>query len=821
MKTTSFSISGISFLLVLGFFIIATPLTAKDNVKLIFQVEKREAAPWPRMHTVGDWFRVENYYQISGALNDRIALRRRIIGLKRNLDYYLFRQREFPGVDVGRNGMLFIQDSYVRPWESPKQVAGVLKAAKAFLAQQNQRVEFWLLIDPDKDAIYPEYLNPVSRRRWEKFAWRRDLIRSFCAANSGGRIIGLWPALLSAKRPGAEPLFFTRNTHLNWVGNMYIVRGLIQKIQPGIWDERDVTLGGVYEIEGDLSLLAGMNLPPDRSRYACVQRAEVTLEKPEVLNEIAGWRTVRYRAHSTQRRLIPGRTLIVHDSDLKGLQKDLSQYFSEVTFRSYYTLLNAEELQSLTAQYERVIFEIRERQAINYFEKFFCTAVSEPVFDLSRLKPGDLQTGAETAAAPDGTGLRISTRGYDPNLTLSHVNLSPEDTYVLKIVMEPPADTSCQLSVMNLSQPFYQESTSIRRDIWKVENSVVFCLPGEWLRYALRFRLGSVPGIYRIRALEIRRIMDSGPRNEVVQPEAGAGSHVLQLPMLFLPAARTAPPVIIPGVVIGNNDLFLKQTAWGIDLASTGNDPALTLPEAAFNGGSGSRISITMDAPWENQGQLFFPSAEGNYSEAQSRSINLNPGYNHLQIPCVKSTGRLRWDPGFNPGYYLIRSLVLEGITLHSLPGRLEVVYSTRDERVFSGADINQIYGTGHTKLQIEPVGLRVHASNNDPTVLLPKLEIDPSGLFLLQLQVTAPGKTKGQLFYLDKSGDRYSEAASLGFELAYGINSVTIPVYGRYLRQPLRLDPGELPGDYLIQNIKIRKVIETEFSISELSAVR
>jgi hypothetical protein len=104
--------------------------------------------------------------------------------------------------------------------------------------------------------------------------------------------------------------------------------------------------------------------------------------------------------------------------------------------------------------------------------------------------------------------------------------------------------------------------------------------------------------------------------------------------------------------------------------------------------------------------------------------------------------------------------------------------------------------------------GLNLHARGADPSLRLDLALGAEPGEVLIRLAITSPAETTFQVYYADRRGV-FSEARSRERTLRAGRNSgiIRLPAAAGPLR--LRLDPGKIPGIYLLEQLDIRWVEE------------
>jgi len=102
--------------------------------------------------------------------------------------------------------------------------------------------------------------------------------------------------------------------------------------------------------------------------------------------------------------------------------------------------------------------------------------------------------------------------------------------------------------------------------------------------------------------------------------------------------------------------------------------------------------------------------------------------------------------------------------------------------------------------------GLKIHALNNDPYIFLPRLEgVTLGNKVTVHVQLVSPGRTIFQIFYSTSAVDEFDEAHSVRKPIQEGDNNVLVEFTEPDFKGRIRLDPGMLPGDYILKLVEVR----------------
>jgi glycosyltransferase involved in cell wall biosynthesis len=102
---------------------------------------------------------------------------------------------------------------------------------------------------------------------------------------------------------------------------------------------------------------------------------------------------------------------------------------------------------------------------------------------------------------------------------------------------------------------------------------------------------------------------------------------------------------------------------------------------------------------------------------------------------------------------------------------------------------------------------LILHSSGEDPWVGLPEIVRPADCNLLLRVDMICPADTILQVFYKTTDCPGYSEAMSISKSVKTGRNVMIIPLNQPDICGALRLDPGKIPGEFVIHAIELRAV--------------
>ncbi len=103
---------------------------------------------------------------------------------------------------------------------------------------------------------------------------------------------------------------------------------------------------------------------------------------------------------------------------------------------------------------------------------------------------------------------------------------------------------------------------------------------------------------------------------------------------------------------------------------------------------------------------------------------------------------------------------------------------------------------------------LRLQVLGDDPYVFLPLINNRENHPTVLRLILNSPHNTTISLYHSTPNGKEYNEIHKHSMPLKIGDNELYFFLPAEYLNGPLRLDPGEIPGDYLLRHLELRAIL-------------
>lgn len=96
-------------------------------------------------------------------------------------------------------------------------------------------------------------------------------------------------------------------------------------------------------------------------------------------------------------------------------------------------------------------------------------------------------------------------------------------------------------------------------------------------------------------------------------------------------------------------------------------------------------------------------------------------------------------------------------------------------------------------------------ATENDPIIILPKLNIENKRKLILQIDLLSPSNTIAQIFYKQKKiRKKFSEENSISHQIIKGENTIQFELPFFFQNVDVRFDPGACSGEFIVRKIEI-----------------
>ncbi|MGD0350054.1 MAG: alginate O-acetyltransferase [Verrucomicrobiota bacterium] len=275
--------------------------------------------------------------------NDHFGWRNQLIHLHRRMELGLFpgKSGPSPGVIVGRNGWLFLNDNRtienyqgVRRF-SPQDLLdwqALLEHRRDWLAQLG--IKYVFVVAPDKQSVYSEQLPD-----WMKKVRPDTKLDQFFAhmrAHSTVEVLDLRPALRAART--IAPTYYQTDCHWNYFGGFVAYQEIVKNLSkqlPGLkplplasfkLENKPIPSGNLAEwAEVDVNENCAVSLTPKPD----LPRLEMSSKPTECVSSFVDF---------TKNPRAQGSVIVLGDSFRNGLSPFLGYHFGKVTYYSRFPL---------------------------------------------------------------------------------------------------------------------------------------------------------------------------------------------------------------------------------------------------------------------------------------------------------------------------------------------------------------------------------------------------------------------------------------------------------------------------------------------------
>lgn len=502
--------------------------------------EKRKLAQLPRFEftpTSLESFptRFETYF------DDHLGFRDQLIKIFNYCKVFGLEKSPVKKVLLGQNGWLYyteVQSIEDYRGLSPLPESEMLKEKlilenrAGWLAAQG--IQYLVVVAPNKQSIYPEFLPDHLTRVNPKT--RMDRFQDYLAANSNLAILDLRPILRSKKNQ--QLLYHPTDTHWNAAGRFIAYQEIAKQVRnwfPGtkFLEPSDFT-ETMLDTFGDLSwMLHLQEYFPEHIRL-------LNVKTPCAVNLDPGVDLSRFQALNTA--IAPDRIVVAKGCDRARLRvlvfrdsffAELDTYLAEsFSFAAYFWIIPDMALfeQLVNTYHPDIVMEERserlffvnlwtESKDIDALFKTRFEQMKQRIFSDNGGRIPGLRTGRGVTTAATGDGLLVRASVGDPQLYLPTPAIDRNRTGILKVVVESPQDTILQLFFQTAQGPaYFNEEQSLKRIIHKGMNELYLELTRGRIREQLRLDPGALAGDYLIRSLELRVNQARRPlKNDVKQ----------------------------------------------------------------------------------------------------------------------------------------------------------------------------------------------------------------------------------------------------------------------------------------------------------------
>lgn len=387
---TNRTISGLLALVIICAPLVIAPLRFKQSATFVREIENRKPNRFPKVRAARDLIDAAWWARVSGAIEDRAPFREQAVTLQHIIRKPINDTSRSEDVAAGKDNWLFLRTSLTADFVKPERVESSFDIIEQIMAYPERSAEIYFLAPPDKASLYPEQLSRDSFAEYEPSIPMRAALHEWFAKPNQPERIDLFQPMLDAKARSEVPIYGAQSSHCTSVASMVIAREMISSVDPELWDESFVEIRERGTRVPELARVAGLLhyretrveafvLRPGVNCVALTRNGKPVKKKitDHTIGKFVGYNDLHSRSESAKLEMIPGKTLIIHDSFVTWyLMPTLSQFYEDIRF-VHFRLLTDEILLEAMTSYDRIYFESVERLFSARIQKHFKSFVDD------------------------------------------------------------------------------------------------------------------------------------------------------------------------------------------------------------------------------------------------------------------------------------------------------------------------------------------------------------------------------------------------------------------------------------------------------------
>ena len=330
--------------------------------------EKRQLAPPP----IFQWKESVQFPQKYEAyFNDNFSFRALLIKINSYISRRVFAIAIIPDVLIGKDGWLYLTSREYG--SSLEDYMGLIDVDLGTLEQirnnlerrtkalRDKGIQFLVVVAPDKQSIYPEYL-PDHWRRNNRYLTRLDQVVLYLKDHSSVQVLDVRNSLLKEKQNGDLPLYRKTDSHWNYFGAFIAYQQMMKSLSMAPYSKTDFEWKHQPSQSGDLAaMLAASDQYVEENEVTFSSFVTDNISFVESENNY-GTSLENTGVVATNKNKLPLKLLVFHDSFGEGFFRFLSLHFGESVF------INSNFYSTVIVEKEKpdvVIFELVERFSLS------------------------------------------------------------------------------------------------------------------------------------------------------------------------------------------------------------------------------------------------------------------------------------------------------------------------------------------------------------------------------------------------------------------------------------------------------------------------
>ncbi len=284
-------------------------------------------------------FDTQTYSGLNDYVRDRTPLRGTVTGWYNRTWLNAGGVSAKSSVVEGPGDTMFLSEDFTEPCERSYEPEEMIDMFARWSDAADEGGKEWLfIVAPDKGAVLDHRLegrSEVAARcsREVRTQFRQELDRT-------GVSLDLAAPLIEADKDDPGRWYYERDSHWTFEAGSLVAGLIVDDLQPGIWDASAVKpTQRTLTVRGDIIARLGIERTLDETVPGSL-RTDVTTTSNET--DIGGTRTIRTYSSSGSGAVVPGTTIIVHDSMMNFAEQQLAPYFERVVFIHWFDINKAD-----------------------------------------------------------------------------------------------------------------------------------------------------------------------------------------------------------------------------------------------------------------------------------------------------------------------------------------------------------------------------------------------------------------------------------------------------------------------------------------------
>ena len=329
------------------------------GVRASAERENRRFEPAPEL-AVADALDSGQFAAIEAFVTDRLPLRQQSAAMINGALYAVWGESPVENAFVDREGRWTLSEDYLDGCVGAFRPVELSARLDAWEDASGGTVDIVLVVAPDKSSIRNGDL-PVRSRLADncQVQRERELTQAFGA---GDDLLDLWTPLRARQQSGESGLYFVNDSHWTGVGAISLAASVIDSFEPGLFDPSAIVPADAATVTGDVTARLGWQRDEVIDRLVSARPGVETDLEIEPTPSGQGVRTYVSAATGAQ-ALVPGTTVVVHDSMGNYAEGMLAPYFEQVQFVNWNDLAAGEFL-PLASTADRIVFQTVQRALV-------------------------------------------------------------------------------------------------------------------------------------------------------------------------------------------------------------------------------------------------------------------------------------------------------------------------------------------------------------------------------------------------------------------------------------------------------------------------